>query len=278
MAFAGCSAVGDYARDRALDFTDLVDFKAGLSLGIAAKIEVTDYVASGLGFGISDGYQFYGRILDPAGGFYAHLLLVGADGGGPEGKGPGAFSDKICTLLYQQHFAGMRPPFVSRFRVGGEILVPVIHLGIYLNCGEIVDFLGGLATLDPAGDDGLPKGISWQEFQETKAVAALESDDVDKRIDAVRRLKRLTHERFAVDLLIVALDDTDPSVRAEAAGALGEMAWAWRAVEPLIDALSDEDQRVRENAARSLERVTGESFGSDPARWKEWWEFRRNIR
>lgn len=42
-------------------------------------------------------------------------------------------------------------------------------------------------------------------------------------------------------------------------------------IEPLIDTLTDQDPRVQKMAAFTLEKITGESYGNDRAKWLSWW-------
>ena len=55
-----------------------------------------------------------------------------------------------------------RPPPLTRARIGGEVLAFPVIVGLYVNLGEIADFLAGFAGLDLAGDDGLPKGAKFE--------------------------------------------------------------------------------------------------------------------
>ena len=41
----GCSSLGTYFEDRALDLTDVIDPKYGLAFPACAKVEVTDYLS-----------------------------------------------------------------------------------------------------------------------------------------------------------------------------------------------------------------------------------------
>jgi len=69
--------------------------------------------------------------------------------------------------------------------------------------------------------------------------------------------------------LISALKDEDGDVREAAAEALGELKDP-RAVEPLISVLKDEDGSVRWWAVKALNKITGEDFGEDEAKWRDW--------
>lgn len=76
----------------------------------------------------------------------------------------------------------------------------------------------------------------------------------------------------AVEPLIGTLkNDKNGYVRAMAAWALGQIR-DFRAIEPLIDALTDESSDVRKRAPLALKEITGQDFGKDPAKWREWRE------
>ena len=49
------------------------------------------------------------------------------------------------------------PPFLDGLRVGGTLFLPGVSGGLYLNFGELLDFLCGVVSYDPLGDDGIPK-------------------------------------------------------------------------------------------------------------------------
>ena len=63
--------------------------------------------------------------------------------------------------------------------------------------------------------------------------------------------------------------DERPAVREQAADVLGYSKDP-SSVDLLIAALGDSDAGVRSNAADSLEKITGEKFGQDSARWAAW--------
>lgn len=99
------------------------------------------------------------------------------------------------------------------------------------------------------------------------ALAALGSTGDPTLIEPLRRIRWRNDDR---------------SVRLERARALAQLG-DWSETNLLIDALRDDDAYVRAVAARTLEGLTGESFGYDPraeasareagvARWERWWE------
>ncbi len=161
LTLLGCADAGRYLRDRALDLSDIVDPKFGLGLGAGAKAEVSDYAGAGAGFGAAGGCEFYGRRVMLGGGLFCHLGVIGAD---MLGKGGPAIAEG--NLLLAQ-FKDVRPPPLSRARIGGEVLAALVNLGVYVNVGEIADFFGGLFGFDPAGDDGVPKGARFEAEEPT---------------------------------------------------------------------------------------------------------------
>ncbi|MCK4601904.1 MAG: HEAT repeat domain-containing protein, partial [Phycisphaerae bacterium] len=78
-------------------------------------------------------------------------------------------------------------------------------------------------------------------------------------------------------LVQIALDGwRDKPIRLDAVGALGRVLNK-RAVDALVHLLDDPDNELRGAAAESLTRLTSiRSFGSDPAKWKQWWARNRN--
>lgn len=170
-----------YPVDRVRDVSDIVDFKYGTGLALGAKIELTDYVGVGGGLGVL-GYrrEWYGRrSYETYGGVFFHLAAFGVDGGtgmfhkedGDQNRADlyallvniSAFADHfgnqdtLYALAYQRP-PGYEPvPMIDRFRFGGEFLIPALNFGLYVNVGEVIDFVGGIFFWDPARDDGVCK-------------------------------------------------------------------------------------------------------------------------
>lgn len=113
-------------------------------------------------------------------------------------------------------------------------------------------------------------------FRDPAAVAhfrkALEDPDDANRMQAALALGRL-EDRESLPLLRKTLADAAPRVRfraAQALGLLGDEA----AVPDLIQALKDESRDVRDGALEALKGITKEDWGTDAAKWDDWWRSR----
>ncbi|MEW6745103.1 MAG: hypothetical protein AB1486_20300 [Planctomycetota bacterium] len=138
-----------------LDLSDIVDPKVGYGPTIAGiKVEVTEYTGLGLALGEAWGFEFFGRRVRGFAPFFGHLGVIGFEGLEHE-----VDSYFLGVRLSHSDHPRREPPLIDRCRVGIEGGI-IGWLGLYVNLGEILDFLAGPATLDPADDDGLPKG--WE--------------------------------------------------------------------------------------------------------------------
>lgn len=177
--------VAEYGRDRLMDIPDIIDLKYGVGIGVGAKVELTTYFGAGGGLAAL-GYtrEWYGRrstIMQSK--YFVHFGIGGVDGGkGAEGwpnddEPFGDAKERADVNVLFANITALRdhniaprgedgpevsdlwninaPPSLDRWRFGGEFVIPLIHFGIYLNLGEIVDFIGGWVTWDPAYDDGV---------------------------------------------------------------------------------------------------------------------------
>jgi HEAT repeat protein len=99
-------------------------------------------------------------------------------------------------------------------------------------------------------------------------MAASKDQDPGIRQSAIQALGQIEDPR-AVDPVIDALNDTDQNVRVAAIRSLGKMRNP-RVVEPLIAALRDRREIIRIEATWALKKNTGEDFGSDLNRWRQW--------
>jgi hypothetical protein len=99
--------------------------------------------------------------------------------------------------------------------------------------------------------------------------AALEDSDRDVRVAACDAIGK-QHTPEAVTLLSAALGrDVDVDVRLAAARALGRTGQP-TAVSALAEALEDRDPAMQFRAVESLELCTGEDFGRDVNRWRQY--------
>jgi hypothetical protein len=105
-----------------------------------------------------------------------------------------------------------------------------------------------------------------------RIIALLDDPDYETQLDAVRSLGDIGDSR-AVDPLLAVIDRPNFSgVVAEALAKIGDR----RAAGPLIAFLEKatrEDQlRTRNWFVESLEKLSGQKFGNDVAKWKRWYE------
>lgn len=153
---AGC-ALGEYARDRMFDLTDVVDVKGAANvgaLGMGLKLEVTDSLGAGLGAGGTySTAEFFGRRVAHGQSDFFHGGIVGVDGPPPLAKSGDWY---VCGV----GLAGLSGeyPLMERWRLGAEVWLPFIGGGVYLNLAEFFDFLLGFFAVDLADDDGTPIG------------------------------------------------------------------------------------------------------------------------
>ncbi len=97
--------------------------------------------------------------------------------------------------------------------------------------------------------------------------------DADTRFKAAFALWKLRDLR-AVPALARGMNDSVPRVRHHCAWALGDLK-AKAAVMPLVNVLQNSsDNTLKYYAANSLKQITGQQFGFDAAKWREW--LRRN--
>ncbi len=88
------------------------------------------------------------------------------------------------------------------------------------------------------------------------------------RADAAKTLGAIG-DKAAAGILVRALDDTDWYVRVVAAQALAKMKHT-AAVPKLVDNLTHIIIPVRERCAQALKDITGQDFGQDAAKWRDW--------
>lgn len=105
-------------------------------------------------------------------------------------------------------------------------------------------------------------------------IIALNDDDRDVRRGAVDALSVMKESQI-VEPLIAALKDKDAYVRCSAAVGLSEIKDP-RSVEYMIIVLSDENRDVQNCIESGLIKITGENYGKDLEKWRQWWSQNKN--
>lgn len=162
LALGACSTPANYLGKRVYDLQDMVDMKYGCEFdgfALGAKLEATNYIGVGAGYGeIGHVTEQYGRRASEGHMEFLHLVVYGMDG--PHDNhvpGPNTEFSIVGINCCQEK----RPPWVDRFRFGGEVALIGLSGGLYLNVGEVVDFVGGIFTWDPAKDDEMAWNTPW---------------------------------------------------------------------------------------------------------------------
>ncbi len=101
-------------------------------------------------------------------------------------------------------------------------------------------------------------------------LAALKDEEWKVQNHAVRALGVIQRPDTVPHLLAGPLRNPAYLVRLNTAAVLA-IYKAPTSIEPLIETLMDQDPRVQKMAAFTLEKITGESYGNDRAKWLNWW-------
>ncbi|HEX5011871.1 MAG TPA: hypothetical protein VFY71_15870 [Planctomycetota bacterium] len=178
LACQGCGSLGQYGQDRLRDLSDILDVRYGTGLGLGSQIRVL-WLETGFGLSTEAYYrQWFGRkSVEVRRGLFAQAVVAGIDGDYWRRKSDellgnsstGSFSVLVVNVpLCTSFFSGTGsedwfevpagdPPLWESFRIGGVVFLPGVSGGLFLNLGEVVDFLGGVVGWDPLHDDGIPK-------------------------------------------------------------------------------------------------------------------------
>jgi hypothetical protein len=178
LACQGCSGLTSYGRDRLRDLSDILDVRYGTGLGLGSQIRVL-WLETGFGMSSEAYYrQWFGRkSVEVRRGLFAQAVVAGIEGDywrrKPEDflrdSSTGSFSVLIVNVpLCTSIFSGTRdedwfevpagdPPLMDSFRIGGVVFLPGVSGGLFVNLGEVLDFLAGVVGWDPLHDDGIPK-------------------------------------------------------------------------------------------------------------------------
>ncbi len=201
------------------------------------------------------------------------------------------------TLLPNQrkegHAAGSWDPaemWLARF--GGRLYsttLNILNLEVYYRYLPIYRELAVEPTPDPTLIRTPEQALasvgaesSGTRFAALQLLAATQGDEAFKALErslgdpnsmvrwqAVKALAKRTEPR-ALDLLVAALRSEKGLLRRVLVDSLGERGDR-RAVPALLEALADQDTEVRRRAVRALEKLSGEGFGPEPAKWTAWW-------
>jgi len=280
ILFSSCGSLLTYAGDRALDLTDIIDLKYSGAVALGARAEATVHFTPGLGFGaVGRATEYFGRREDyDRGGGFLYLLIWGVENFHLDNEGVQNFLGFGAVEDSEGY-----PPVISQFRFGGEIYIPGLNFGLYLNLGEIVDLILGFATIDLADDDGLPKGSllyenasdsEYKRYDFDDAMAALKNPSPEIRRKCAQLLGAMKKPQ-AVQDLVDTMRDEDAGVREQAILSLTEI--GDRRVAPaFINALRDPCEPVWTAAKAGLQKMTGEDFGRDRGKWHEWFWIHRD--
>ncbi len=168
LVSTGCG----YIKHRMLDMSDVIDIKYGYGLGLGVKVEATLWVGAGVGYGyMTKTREWYGRrSLVAYNQEFLHFIIAGRDGtarewGEPPQDGTDHYNIVLPINLSAVDMRGwpFRPSLLQCFRTGFEVIVPAFNVGLYLNEGELLDFILGLVTVDIADDDGIPKSGRYED-------------------------------------------------------------------------------------------------------------------
>jgi len=178
LGFQGCSALGSYGQNRLRDLSDILDVRYGTGWGLGSQIRVL-WLETGFGLSTESYYrQWFGRkSVEVRQGLFAQSVLVGIDGDlwrrEPEdilgNSSTGVLSVLVVNVSVSSSiFSGTGsedwfkepegdPPLMDSFRIGGVVFLPGVSGGLFLNLGEVLDFVCGIVGFDPLHDDGIPK-------------------------------------------------------------------------------------------------------------------------
>ncbi len=153
---------------------------------------------------------------------------------------------KLEALLKRNVFRGGKLPTIEELRAGST-LESLLPAGIELPKLEIPESVDDVISMVQAIRDR----AASENIDGGKAMATLES---------LRLLPHLAGLKARLPLLRIAAAQAIAAVKDPVA------------VEALIVAVKDSDARVRAAAAAGLEKLTGQSFGEDAAKWAAWWQ------
>jgi len=160
LLLGGCQATQTYCIDRGLDASDMLRAQVMAGKGGGAVVEATHFyglgllVYSGTAWGL--GTRTFGRREEASFTFDALMNIGGSEKVVARGAEPGRKHEFNVSSLFEQG----QPVYVTTERGFAPWLVlragVMVFLGVdvELRGGEMIDFVAGLAGLDPSHDDG----------------------------------------------------------------------------------------------------------------------------
>lgn len=128
-------SVGRYFKNRGFDFGDMFKFGVEVGPGLGADLMVTEYLRAAAMKRWSKGIGFE---------TFRHSPLKSAEESYAE-LGPVVRTEEMSGVVWPR----------DRWDIRAEAHLLVLGAHLAINPVEMLDFLAGLATLDPMDDDGL---------------------------------------------------------------------------------------------------------------------------
>jgi hypothetical protein len=204
LAFASCGGCV-YFTDRGNDFADIFTLRAGVSYGLSARVQVTDYFGLGLGWhrGLMSG--FIGR--DTVNRREAYMGFVLESGTFPDRPRPtlktGREGGTVRLFLPISDGLGPRHVFPADFRVEADVTLGVFGIALGFNPVELADFAAGIFGVDFAMDDSF-----WRNDFERLKDKLVRGEPVEKAA-AESRLAELKPPGASASLITMLPDTAD---------------------------------------------------------------------
>ncbi len=241
-ALMAATAVGSgcvYAKDRANDFADIFTFRAGISYGLSARVQVTDYFGAGVGASMGRKYGFIGRNsvnrMERYFGAPLSWLMFATD----EDKKPlqvllsplvwekmeitqrratlkGGSEPDTVRAFFLFNSKGRRHFFPADCRIEVGYTLGVIGLDVGFNPVELADFFSGFFGADIANDDS----YLWDDM--TRLIRMAGKGSEFERSVAAGRIVDLG-EKDSADRVLALLDSGKEEVVLTALDVLGEL-------------------------------------------------------
>ena len=159
LALAGCAPLADYARDRGGDAVDILRGHVMAGFGADAMLEATRALRLGAGQYEAACAGLHRRALgtwhervEEGGAFFLHGRFESVTGIPRVSGSYGTVPPWGPTRLLQPD-----ETWVDLFVLRATLMVG-LGVDVELRLGQLLDFLGGLALRDPAGDDAPSAG------------------------------------------------------------------------------------------------------------------------